>query len=141
MALRASCFNAARLIGGEESGHIIFAKYATTGDGVLTSIKLMQAMLDQKLPMSKLAEPVVLFPRVQVNVKVFDKDAAINNPAVQAAYQQAQKELEGSGRALMRKSGTEPVVRVMAEASEKETCQKYVDRIIDAMKSEGLVKE
>ena len=129
------------LIGGEESGHIIFAKYATTGDGVLTSIKLMQAMLDQKLPLSKLAEPCTLYPRVQVNVRVTDKDTAVNNPAVQEAYKQAQKELEGDGRALLRKSGTEPVVRVMAEASRKETCQKYVDQIIEVMKNEGLVKE
>ena len=129
------------LIGGEESGHIIFAKYATTGDGVLTSIKIMQAMLDQKLPLSKLAEPVQLYPKVLQNVKVFDKDAAINNPAVQAANKQAMKELEGDGRTLLRKSGTEPVIRVMVEASKKETCQKWVDYIVDVMKQEKLVKE
>ncbi len=129
------------LIGGEESGHIIFAKYATTGDGVLTSIKIMQAMLDQKLPLSKLAEPVQLYPKVLQNVKVFDKEAAINNPAVQAANKQAMKELEGDGRTLLRKSGTEPVVRVMVEASKKETCQKWVDYIVDVMKQEKLVKE
>ncbi len=128
------------LLGGEESGHIIFSKYATTGDGVLTSIKIMQAMLDQKLSLAKLAEPVKLFPKVLQNVRVADKDAAINHPAVQAAYQKAQKELEGDGRALLRKSGTEPVVRVMVEASSKETCQKWVDYIVDAMKAEGLVK-
>ena len=129
------------LLGGEESGHIIFAKYATTGDGVLTSIKLMQAMLDQKLPLSKLAEPVTLYPKVLKNVRVTDKDEAINNPAVKAAYDRVQKELEGDGRALLRKSGTEPVVRVMVEASEKETCQKWVDYIVDAMKQEKLIKE
>ena len=129
------------LIGGEESGHIIFSKYATTGDGVLTSIKIMQAMLDQKLPLSKLAEPVQLYPKVLQNVKVFDKDAAINNPAVQAANKQAMKELEGDGRTLLRKSGTEPVIRVMVEASKKETCQKWVDFIVDVMKQENLVKE
>ena len=129
------------LLGGEESGHIIFAKYATTGDGVLTSIKLMQAMLDQKLPLSKLAEPVTMFPKVLKNVRVFDKDGTINHPAVKAMYEQVQKELEGNGRALLRKSGTEPVVRVMVEASDKETCQKYVDQIVDVMKNEGLVIE
>ena len=129
------------LLGGEESGHIIFAKYATTGDGVLTSIKLMQAMLDQKLPLSKLAEPVTLYPKVLKNVRVTDKDEAINNPAVKAAYDHVQKELEGDGRALLRKSGTEPVIRVMVEASQKDTCQKWVDYIVDVMKQENLVKE
>lgn len=129
------------LLGGEESGHIIFGKYATTGDGVLTSIKLMQAMLDQKLPLSKLTEPLKLFPKVMKNVRVKDKNAAVSNPAVQAVYEQVQKELEGTGRALMRKSGTEPVVRVMAEASDKATCEKYVDQIIEVMKEENLIAE
>ena len=129
------------LLGGEESGHIIFSKYATTGDGVLTSIKLMQAMLDQKQPLSKLAEPVALYPKVLKNVRVKDKNAAINNPAVQAAYEQAQKELEGLGRALLRKSGTEPVVRVMVEAQDKAVCEKYVNQIIELMKAEELIAE
>ncbi|MBR4537319.1 MAG: phosphoglucosamine mutase [Clostridia bacterium] len=129
------------LLGGEESGHIIFSKYATTGDGVLTSIKLMQAMLDQKLPLSKLAEPIVLYPKVLKNVRVKDKNAAVNNPAVQAAYEQAQKELEGLGRALLRKSGTEPVVRVMVEAQDKAICEKYVNQIVEVMKAEDLIAE
>ena len=129
------------MIGGEESGHIIFSKYATTGDGVLTAIKLMQAMLDQKQPLSKLAEPVTLYPKVLKNVRVTDKDAALNHPAVQAAYQQAQKELEGRGRVLLRKSGTEPVVRVMAEAADEADCKKYVDQIIETMKAQNLIAE
>ncbi|MDO5327559.1 MAG: phosphoglucosamine mutase [Clostridia bacterium] len=129
------------MIGGEESGHIIFSKYATTGDGVLTAIKLMQAMLDQKQPLSKLAEPVTLYPKVLKNVRVTDKDAALNHPAVQAAYQQAQQELEGRGRVLLRKSGTEPVVRVMAEAADEADCKKYVDSIVDVMKAEKLIVE
>ena len=129
------------LLGGEESGHIIFSKYATTGDGVLTSIKVMQAMLDQKLPLSKLAEPIVLYPKVLKNVRVKDKNAAVNNPAVQAAYEQAQKELEGLGRALLRKSGTEPVVRVMVEAQDKAICEKYVNQIVEVMKAEELIAE
>ncbi|MBR4331113.1 MAG: phosphoglucosamine mutase [Clostridia bacterium] len=129
------------MLGGEESGHIIFSKYATTGDGVLTAIKLMQAMLDQKQPLSKLAEPVTLYPKVLKNVRVTDKDAALNHPAVQAAYQQAQQELQGRGRVLLRKSGTEPVVRVMAEAADEADCKKYVDSIVDMMKKEGLVAE
>ena len=127
------------MLGGEDSGHIIFSKYATTGDGVLTSIKIMQAMLDQKLPLSKLAEPIRLFPQVLKNVRVADKDAAINNPAVQQAYQDFQKALEGNGRMLLRKSGTEPVIRVMAEADTQETCQHYVDAMIDIMKKENLI--
>ena len=126
------------MLGGEDSGHIIFSKYATTGDGVLTAIKVMQAMLDQKMSLSKLAEPIKLYPQVLKNVRVQDKDAAINNPAVQKAYEEAQKALEGDGRVLLRKSGTEPVVRVMAEASTLETCGKYVDAIIDVMKNENL---
>lgn len=126
------------LLGGEDSGHIIFSKYATTGDGVLTAIKVMQAMLDQKMSLSKLTEPIKLYPQVLKNVRVQDKDAAINNPAVQKAYEEAQKALEGDGRVLLRKSGTEPVVRVMAEASTLETCGKYVDAIIDVMKNENL---
>ena len=129
------------LIGGEDSGHIIFSKYATTGDGVLTSIKVMQAMLDQKMSLSKLAEPIRLYPQVLKNVRVTDKDEAINHPAVQKAYQDAQKALEGSGRVLLRKSGTEPVVRVMAEAGDLDTCNKYVDMIIGVMKQEELIKE
>ena len=129
------------LLGGEESGHIIFSKYATTGDGVLTSIKVMQAMLDQKLPLSKLAEPVALYPKVLKNVHVKDKNTAINNPAVQAAYEKAQKELEGLGRALLRKSGTEPVVRVMVEAQDKAICEKYVNQIVEVMKAEELIAE
>ena len=129
------------LLGGEESGHIIFSKYATTGDGVLTSIKVMQAMLDQKLPLSKLAEPIALYPKVLKNVRVKDKNAAVNNPAVQAAYEQAQKELEGLGRALLRKSGTEPVVRVMVEAQDKAVCEKYVNQIVEVMKAEELIAE
>lgn len=129
------------LLGGEESGHIIFSKYATTGDGVLTSIKIMQAMLDQKQPLSKLAEPIVLYPKVLKNVRVKDKNAAVNNPAVQAAYEQAQKELEGLGRALLRKSGTEPVVRVMVEAQDKAICEKYVNQIVEVMKAEDLIAE
>ena len=97
--------------------------------------------LDQKLPLSKLAEPLKLFPKVMKNVRVKDKNAAVSNPAVQAVYAQVQKELEGTGRALLRKSGTEPVVRVMAEASDKAACEKYVDQIIEVMKTENLIAE
>ena len=126
------------MLGGEESGHIIFSKYATTGDGLLTAIKLMQAMLDQKQPLSKLAEPVQLYPQVLKNVRVADKDAVISNPAVQQAMRQAEQALAGDGRVLLRNSGTEPVVRVMAEAGDEALCNRCVDMIVQTMKKENL---
>ncbi|MBR0136417.1 MAG: phosphoglucosamine mutase [Clostridia bacterium] len=129
------------LIGGEQSGHIIFTKYSATGDGLLTAIKLMQAMLANKQPLSVLASPVTIYPQLLKNVRVADKDAAINNEAVQKAAKDAEDALEGNGRILLRKSGTEPVVRVMAEAPTNEACAKAVDHIISAMRAEGLVKE
>ena len=127
------------LIGGEQSGHIIFTKYSATGDGLLTAIKLMQAMLANKQPLSELASPVTIYPQLLKNVRVADKDAAVNNEAVQKAAKEAEELLEGNGRILLRKSGTEPVVRVMAEAPTNEACAKAVDHIIDAMRAEGLI--
>lgn len=127
------------LIGGEQSGHIIFSKYAATGDGLLTAIKLMQAMLANKQPLSVLAAPVTIYPQLLKNVRVLDKDEAINNPAVQQSAREAEAELAGNGRILLRKSGTEPVVRVMAEAPTNEECEKAVEHIIDAMKKENLI--
>ena len=129
------------MLGGEQSGHIIFSKYATTGDGVLTAIKLMQAMLDQKLPLSKLAEPVTLYPQVLKNVRVVDKDQAIQHPAVQAALKSVRDLMGSNGRALLRKSGTEPVVRVLAEAEDPALCQRCVDAIVEVMRREQLIKE
>ena len=128
------------LIGGEQSGHIIFTKYSATGDGLLTAIKLMQAMLANKQPLSVLASPVTIYPQLLKNVRVSDKDTAINNEAVQKASKEAEEALEGNGRILLRKSGTEPVVRVMAEAPTNEACTNAVDHIINAMRAEGLVK-
>ena len=116
------------LLGGEESGHIIFSKYATTGDGVLTAIKVMQAMLAQKTPLSKLAEPVRMYPRALKNVRVRDQEAALSAPAVQAALKNAREALK-DGRVLLRKSGTEPVVRVMAEAPDEEACRRWAEEI------------
>ncbi|MBR5947948.1 MAG: phosphoglucosamine mutase [Clostridia bacterium] len=127
------------LIGGEQSGHIIFTKYSATGDGLLTAIKLMQAMLANKQPLSVLASPVTIYPQLLKNVRVADKDAAINNEAVQKASREAEEELEGNGRILLRKSGTEPVIRVMAEAPTSEACSKAVEHIIEALRSEGLI--
>ena len=124
-------------IGGEQSGHIIFSKYASTGDGILTSLKMMEVMLARKKPMSELAAPLVIYPQVLVNVRVTDKAAAQADPAVQAAVQAVAAELGDTGRILVRESGTEPLVRVMVEAPTKETCQKYVDQVVDVIRSKG----
>lgn len=129
------------LIGGEQSGHIIFSKYAATGDGLLTAIKLMQAMLAQKQPLSVLAAPVKIYPQKLTNVRVYDKDEAIGNEAVQQSVKYAEAMLGENGRVLLRKSGTEPVVRVMAEALTQEDCDKAVNSIVETMKANNLVKE
>ncbi len=126
------------LIGGEESGHIIFSKYATTGDGVLTAIKLMQAVLDQKSTLAKLAAPLTFYPQILKNVKVTDKDAVMNNEAVKRSEKEAVDILAGDGRVLLRKSGTEMLIRVMAEASDEKKCVAAVEHIIQAMRKEGF---
>ena len=124
-------------IGGEQSGHIIFTKYATTGDGILTSLKLMEVMLAKEKPMSELAAPVVFYPQVLKNVRVKSKPAAQNDPDVQAAVQKVAEELGDNGRILVRESGTEPVIRVMVEADTNEICEKYVDSVIEVIKAKG----
>jgi len=129
------------LLGGEQSGHIIFGKYANTGDGVLTAIKLMQAVTTREVPLSKLAEPVEIYPQVLKNVRVSDKEAALAHPAVVKAIKAAEKKLGADGRILVRKSGTEPVLRVMAEAHTPELCESCVSAVISAMKANGLVIE
>ena len=124
-------------IGGEQSGHIIFTKYARTGDGILTSLKIMEAMLAKKLPLSKLAEPVTIYPQVLINVRVKDKKAAQADADVQAAVDAVAAELGNTGRILVRESGTEPLVRVMVEAPDHDTCQKYVSQVVEVIKSKG----
>ena len=124
-------------IGGEQSGHIIFSKYASTGDGILTSLKMMEVMLAKKMPMSKLAEPLKIYPQVLENVKVTDKKAAQADEAVQEAVNKVAEALGDTGRILVRESGTEPVVRVMVEAPDHDTCQKYVDEVVETIKSRG----
>ena len=126
-------------IGGEESGHIIFSKYATTGDGILTSLKLMEVMLAKEKPMSELAAPMVLYPQVLKNVKVKSKPDAKNDPDVQKEVAAVAEALGGNGRILIRESGTEPVIRVMVEADSDETCEKYVDRVIDVIRAKGHI--
>ncbi|MBP5184909.1 MAG: phosphoglucosamine mutase [Lachnospiraceae bacterium] len=129
------------LVGGEQSGHIIFTKYATTGDGILTALKMMEVMLAKEKPMSVLAAPVVFYPQVLKNVRVKSKPDAQNDPDVKAAVQKVADELGDTGRILVRESGTEPVIRVMVEAGTKETCEKYVDSVIDVIKSKGHLSE
>lgn len=124
-------------IGGEQSGHIIFSKYARTGDGILTSLKVMEVMLAKKLPLSRLAEPVTVYPQVLVNIRVADKQQAQADPAVQKAVQGVAEELGDSGRILVRESGTEPVIRVMVEAQSKTRCQELVDRVIGVIRERG----
>ena len=124
-------------IGGEESGHIIFTKYATTGDGLLTSLKLMEVMLAKEKPMSELAAPLVYYPQVLKNVRVKSKPDAQNDPDVQAAVKKVADDLGDTGRILVRESGTEPVIRVMVEAESNELCEKYVDSVIEVIKAKG----
>ena len=124
-------------IGGEQSGHIIFTKYATTGDGIMTSLKLMEVMLAKGKPMSELAAPVVFYPQVLKNVKVKSKPDAQNDPDVQKAVKAVSDALGDTGRILVRESGTEPVIRVMVEAESDEVCEKYVDGVIDEIKAKG----
>ena len=122
-------------IGGEQSGHIIFSKYATTGDGILTSMKMMEVMLAKKLPLSKLAEPVTIYPQVLKNVRVKSKPEAQNDADVQQAVAKVADTLGDTGRILVRESGTEPVIRVMVEAETESLCEKYVDQVIDVIKA------
>ncbi|WP_177975718.1 phosphoglucosamine mutase [uncultured Eubacterium sp.] len=124
-------------IGGEQSGHIIFSKYATTGDGILTSMKMMEVMLAKKLPLSKLAEPVTIYPQVLKNVRVKSKPEAQNDADVQQAVAKVADTLGDTGRILVRESGTEPVIRVMVEAETESLCEKYVDQVIDVIKAKG----
>lgn len=124
-------------IGGEQSGHMIFSKYASTGDGILTSLKMMEVMMAKKQPMSKLCEGFTVFPQVLVNAKVKDKKAAQADPDVSAAVSKVAEALGDSGRILVRESGTEPLVRVMVEAESDEICRKYVDEVIEVIKAKG----
>ena len=124
-------------IGGEQSGHIIFAKYATTGDGILTSLKMMEVMMAREKPLSALAAPVRIYPQVLKNVRVKSKPEAQNDPDVQAAVKKVAGELGQDGRILVRESGTEQLIRVMVEAGSFETCEQDVDYVIDVIKENG----
>ena len=128
-------------IGGEQSGHIILSKYATTGDGILTAIKVMEAVVGSKLSLSKLVEDVKMFPQRLKNVRVNDKNAVMTNTQVLDAAKEAERALEGRGRVLLRQSGTEPLIRIMVEAETEEECVSHVDAIADLIVSLGLSAE
>ncbi len=122
-------------LGGEQSGHIIFSKHATTGDGILTSLKLMEVILEKKTTLGTIASEVKIYPQLLQNLRVTDKDVVLNHPDVKAAEKEVEEALGDNGRILVRASGTEPLLRVMVEAETQELCKKYVTKVIDAMKA------
>lgn len=126
------------VLGGEQSGHIIFSKHARTGDGILTSLMIMEAVLEKKMSLGKLAEEVKIYPQLLQNVRVTDKQTARENQEVQKAVEAVAEALGTEGRILVRESGTEPVIRVMVEAADDETCEKYVKQVVDVIKEQGL---
>ena len=127
-------------LGGEQSGHVIISKYATTGDGILTSLKLMEVMLAKKKKLSQLCRDLTIFPQVLKNVRVTDKEATLSDPAVKKAVEEAEKILGENGRILVRKSGTEPVIRVMVEAQTTEQCEQHVQAVVDTICSQGYAR-
>ena len=128
-------------IGGEQSGHIIFSQFANTGDGILTALKVMEVMLESKQPLSRLIEPVKIYPQVLKNVRVKSKPEAQNDSDVQDQVRKVQEKLGDTGRILVRESGTEPVIRVMVEAETKALCEKYVDSVIEVIRDKGHCDE
>ena len=130
--------NGAR-IGGEQSGHIIFSKYASTGDGILTSLKMMEVIMARKTTLSNLVSDLKIYPQVLKNVRVKDKKEAQADPDVQKAVAEVAEKLGDTGRILVRESGTEPVIRVMVEAPKQEVCEELVDQVIQVIEDKGLV--
>ncbi|MBR5826287.1 MAG: phosphoglucosamine mutase [Clostridia bacterium] len=123
------------IIGGEQSGHIIFSRYASTGDGLLTAIKMMEVMLSENKTLSELCAPFKRYPQMLINVRVKDKKKALSSEKVLAAQKEAEAALEGRGRLLLRESGTEPVIRVMVECDNEEFCRKYAESVAEAVKN------
>ena len=124
-------------LGGEQSGHIIFSKYATTGDGILTAVKVMEVIQEKRLTLSQLCEPVTIYPQLLVNIRVADKREAQDDPDVKKAVEDVTERLGDTGRILVRESGTEPVVRVMVEAETMEICTEYVYHVINVIRRKG----
>ena len=128
-------------LGGEQSGHIIFKKYATTGDGILTSLKITEVILEKKAKISELLKKIKIYPQLLKNVPVADKAAARQDEDVQKAVMEVEQELGDDGRVLLRESGTEALIRVMVEAKSDELCHEYVDRIVKVLKEKGHATE
>ncbi|MCI7814049.1 MAG: phosphoglucosamine mutase [Lachnospiraceae bacterium] len=128
-------------LGGEQSGHIIFSKYASTGDGILTSIKVMEVMMEKKMTLGQLTSPLKIYPQVLKNIRVNSKPEAQNDPDVQAMVEKVSQKLGNEGRILVRESGTEPVIRVMVEAESMETCECYVDEVLQVIRQKGYEVE
>ena len=128
-------------LGGEQSGHIIFSRHASTGDGILTSLMLMEAIVEKKTDLHTLAGEVKIYPQLLKNVRVSDKKTARENPKVVEIVEQVGRDLGADGRILVRESGTEPVIRVMVEASTDQICKEQVARVIKVMEEEGLIVE
>lgn len=125
-------------LGGEQSGHIILKKFANTGDGMLTSLKIMEAMIEAKSDLKSLVRDLKIFPQVLINVRVKDKNTVLDNEAVKKSIDEVEKTLSDSGRVLVRKSGTEPLIRIMVEAQNQELAEKSADKIVTTIKSNGL---
>ena len=128
-------------IGGEQSGHIIFSKYSATGDGILTSLMLMEACVEKKTTLCDLAKEMKVYPQILRNVRVADKVAARENPKVKEAVETAARALGTDGRILVRESGTEPLIRVMVEAGTEDICAEHVDNVVKVIEAEGLIVE
>ena len=128
-------------LGGEQSGHIIFSKYATTGDGILTALRLMEVMIDSKSDLASLHQEFVVYPQVLKNVRVKDKKTVLENENINAEIKRLDDELGSEGRILVRPSGTEPLIRVMAETKDEESCEEVVNRIVQMIHDEGLAAE
>ena len=126
-------------IGGEQSGHIIYSKYATTGDGILTSLKLIEIMVKQKMPLSLLVKDLKTYPQVLENVRVKDKKVVLDDADVQAIIKEVEKDIKDKGRLLVRVSGTEPIIRVMVEAETDEECHMFADRVVQVIKDKGYI--
>jgi len=125
-------------LGGEQSGHIIFKQHATTGDGLLTAMKLLEVMIARNLPIGKITEELFIYPQLLKNVRVHDKKKALVDEDILRIAQEIQEELHGEGRILVRPSGTEPLVRVMVEAKTDELCAHYVEKVVKLIETKGL---
>lgn len=128
-------------LGGEQSGHVILKKYANTGDGILTSLKLVEAMIEEKTDIKTLVRDLKIYPQVLINVRVKDKETALDNKKVNQSIKDIEESLKDSGRVLVRKSGTEPLIRVMVEAETEEIAKESADSIVETIKAEGLILE